>query len=150
MRLLFVPLITLIITGCDGSYRYPCQDPANWGKIECNNEVCKAEGTCTSDVLAPAGTRELGLTTNPQSTENSLEETESEISNDTCNKTSDDNVKPIDFRVKRIEVRPSDENVMDPEGDEYEAPARTPASMEEQPVSLNSTVDATEHDKATK
>jgi hypothetical protein len=43
-------LILLLLCGCDNHYRYPCQDPQNWKKIECNNEVCRAEGTCT-DIL---------------------------------------------------------------------------------------------------
>ncbi len=47
--LLILPLVFLM--GCEYRYRYPCQDPANWGKAECNNEVCKADGECTSHVL---------------------------------------------------------------------------------------------------
>jgi hypothetical protein len=41
----------LMISACESHYRYPCQDPKNWDKVECNNEVCRAEGECTSDVL---------------------------------------------------------------------------------------------------
>jgi hypothetical protein len=44
-------LTLLFLYGCDNHYRYPCQDPKNWNKIECNNEVCRAEGTCTDIVL---------------------------------------------------------------------------------------------------
>lgn len=44
-------LTLLFLYGCDNHYRYPCQDPKNWKKIECNNEVCKAESTCTDIVL---------------------------------------------------------------------------------------------------
>jgi hypothetical protein len=47
------------LAGCNSQYRYPCQDPANWGKDECNNQVCKAEGECTSDVLAPKAAEDL-------------------------------------------------------------------------------------------
>ena len=43
--------ILLLLSGCEYHYRYPCQDPKNWHKVECNNEVCKAEGTCTDLVL---------------------------------------------------------------------------------------------------
>jgi hypothetical protein len=33
-------------------YRYPCQDPANWGIEECNPPICNATGTCTKDLVA--------------------------------------------------------------------------------------------------
>lgn len=48
----------MMVVGCDGHYRYPCQDPNNWDKAECNNEVCKAEGECTADVLGSTQTVE--------------------------------------------------------------------------------------------
>lgn len=47
--LIIIPLIFL--AGCEFRYRYECQDPANWGKESCNNDVCKADGDCASDVL---------------------------------------------------------------------------------------------------
>jgi hypothetical protein len=37
-------------------YRYPCQDPVNWEKAECNPPVCEATGTCTKDILGTAPT----------------------------------------------------------------------------------------------
>ena len=51
MKKIIILIPFLLLAGCEGHYRYPCQDPANWDKKECNNEVCKAEGSCTSDVL---------------------------------------------------------------------------------------------------
>ena len=158
MRIITIILPLLLIAGCDGHYRYPCQDPANWGKLECNNDVCKAEGTCTSDVLAPAGSREFGSTqTETESSEElSTEDSETEISNDTCSKSTEqaeyvDNSKQVDFRVKRIEVPKEkiEPVVMDPEGDEYEVPSRTPPSME-QPLTMNTVVDTAAHNAATK
>jgi hypothetical protein len=157
MRKIFyiLPIVGILffLSSCEGHYRYPCQDPANWGKIECNNEVCKAEGTCSSDTLAPAGSREFG---NNQ-TENSLQDDENEISTDTCSEQTEqaeyvDNSKQVDFRVKRIEV-PKDKIepvVMDSEGDEYEPPVRTPPSMDEQPLTMNTVVDTAAHNAATK
>jgi hypothetical protein len=163
MRLLFVPLITIILTGCEGHYRYPCQDPANWGKLECNNDVCKAEGTCTSDVLAPAGSREFG--TNQQSnvedesSNNSLQDDENEISNSGCSAPQD--FEQLSYKGKGEEERifnvknkielPKQEVVMDPEGDEYEQPTRTPLTLEdEQPLSMNTVVDTAAHNAAVK
>jgi hypothetical protein len=167
MRLLFVPLITIILTGCEGHYRYPCQDPANWGKLECNNDVCKAEGTCTADVLAPAGSREFGITmpaqtseeTTDESSNNSLQDDENEISNSGC--AAPQEFEQVSYKGKGEEERifnvknkmelPEQEVVMDPEGDEFEPPARTPPSMEdEQPLSMNTVVDTAAHNAAVK
>ena len=46
-------LLVLSLTSCgyEGFYRYPCQDPANWEKAECNPPICEATGTCTKDVI---------------------------------------------------------------------------------------------------
>lgn len=149
MRIIKIILPLLLLAGCEGHYRYPCQDPANWGKIECNNEVCKAEGTCTSDVLAPAGTREFGQNKLTENTEEvSTGDEETEISSSGCSQPeasyeADDNKR--DFKVKH-KIVDKDVVVMDPKGDEYIEP-RTPPSMEE-PVTMKSEVDAVEHDKA--
>lgn len=53
VRLIGLILTTLVLSGCgyDGHYRYPCQDPENWGKAECNPPVCEATGTCTKDIV---------------------------------------------------------------------------------------------------
>ena len=51
MRLLFVPLITIILTGCDGHYRYPCQDPANWEKDFCKFPTCDVTRTCPEHIF---------------------------------------------------------------------------------------------------
>lgn len=56
MRKFFaVGLLALTLTACSPSnlerYRYPCQDPANWEKAECNPPICEASGTCTKDLI---------------------------------------------------------------------------------------------------
>jgi predicted small lipoprotein YifL len=53
IRAVFAGLMLFSLTACgyDGSYRYPCQDPANWEKAECNPPVCEASGTCTKDLI---------------------------------------------------------------------------------------------------
>ena len=55
-RLIGIALLSsvmLSLTGCgySGFYRYPCQDPANWEKAECNPPICEASQTCTKDVI---------------------------------------------------------------------------------------------------
>lgn len=49
-------LLALSLTACTNPeslnrYRYPCQDPVNWEKAECNPPVCEASGLCTKDLL---------------------------------------------------------------------------------------------------
>ena len=46
-------VLTFMASGCgyDGSYRYPCQDPANWEAEECQPPLCEADGTCTKFLL---------------------------------------------------------------------------------------------------
>jgi len=53
ITLIGVSVLALTLSGCgyDGHYRYPCQDPANWGTEECIPPVCEAAGTCTTDLL---------------------------------------------------------------------------------------------------
>ncbi len=47
LSLLFVS--TLI--GCEASYRYPCQDPANWNNEECKKPACVATGECSENLV---------------------------------------------------------------------------------------------------
>jgi hypothetical protein len=51
-KLLLVGLSLLFLTSCgyDGSYRYPCQDPANWEKAECKPPLCTVNKTCPEDL----------------------------------------------------------------------------------------------------
>jgi hypothetical protein len=49
-------LIAVVMWGCsscgyNGSYRYPCQDPTNWSKPECEPPLCNPSGTCTRDLI---------------------------------------------------------------------------------------------------
>jgi len=39
-------LTALLLVGCEDTYRYPCQDPANANKEECNRPICEADGMC--------------------------------------------------------------------------------------------------------
>jgi hypothetical protein len=46
MKALMLVLSLLLVTGCSEHYRYPCQDPDNWKKEECQKPRCEADGTC--------------------------------------------------------------------------------------------------------
>jgi hypothetical protein len=52
-RLSPIALLCLTLSSCgyDGSYRYPCQDPANWDSADCKPPICIASDTCTTDML---------------------------------------------------------------------------------------------------
>ena len=46
MKAVLLSLSLLLIAGCEGSYRYPCQDPMNKDREECNRPACEADGYC--------------------------------------------------------------------------------------------------------
>ena len=46
MRLLIIPFVALLLIGCSDTYRYPCQDPANKDKEECNRPACEVDKMC--------------------------------------------------------------------------------------------------------
>ena len=65
--ILFASVLALGLSGCDfdGSYRYPCQDPANWEKAECKPPICETNGACPVDLVGEDifnGTRSDGAT----------------------------------------------------------------------------------------
>lgn len=39
-----------LLSGCNDSYRYPCQDPTNWESADCKPPICEASGTCPEDI----------------------------------------------------------------------------------------------------
>ena len=47
--LIFVPLLLAIFGG--DRYRYPCQDPDNWGKPECQKPVCEINRQCPEHIF---------------------------------------------------------------------------------------------------
>ena len=47
----YMIIFLALLTGCSESYRFPCQDPANWNKVHCNPPVCEADGTCTKYLI---------------------------------------------------------------------------------------------------
>ena len=44
-------ILLVLLCSCSDSYRYPCQDPKNWGKTECEPPACEASGTCTKNLI---------------------------------------------------------------------------------------------------
>ena len=50
---LAVIVLALTLSACNfqGTYRYPCQDPANWEKDECKPPICTVNGACPEDLV---------------------------------------------------------------------------------------------------
>ena len=46
MKAAYLILTALLLTGCSDTYRYPCQDPANKDKEECNRPACEIDKMC--------------------------------------------------------------------------------------------------------
>lgn len=51
MKYLLVLSASLLLVGCQERYRYPCQDPANWGSEQCTKPLCEVSQTCPSDIF---------------------------------------------------------------------------------------------------
>jgi len=49
MKYLVLLLFPLLVA-CEERYRYPCQDPKNWGEEQCKKPYCSANGTCPEDL----------------------------------------------------------------------------------------------------
>ena len=41
----------MALSGCEDRYRYPCQEPQNFNKSECNPPQCHADETCTEYLI---------------------------------------------------------------------------------------------------
>lgn len=50
MKTILLALSLLLITGCEYTYRYECQNPDNQGLPQCQPEVCGPSKTCFNDL----------------------------------------------------------------------------------------------------
>jgi hypothetical protein len=148
MKKLLIILPLIFLAGCEYRYRYECQDPANWGKESCNNDVCKADGECTSDVLgfSPGG---AGGTT----AQDFAESGDQSISNTDCKPPVAANTfKPKNkFKPNRSDDSFKKMNLEESEEMIEEDFVRTPLTMEsEQPLTMNTVVETAGHNQAAK
>lgn len=49
-KIALVAFAALLLVGCEDRYRYPCQDPANYGDPMCQRPACLPTRDC-SDML---------------------------------------------------------------------------------------------------
>jgi hypothetical protein len=45
----------LVVFFAGDTYRYPCQDPANWNSAECEPPTCTASATCPANLVTMNG-----------------------------------------------------------------------------------------------
>lgn len=50
MAVLIAAPVALAVFGGD-RFRYPCQDPENWGKAECQKPTCQVTRTCPEHIF---------------------------------------------------------------------------------------------------
>ena len=50
MKYLSLLILLPLLVACTENYRYPCQDPDNWEKKECQKPYCSANRTCPEDL----------------------------------------------------------------------------------------------------
>jgi hypothetical protein len=155
LTIIITALLTLIVLslnlgGCQSRYRYPCQDPSNWGKSECHNDACKAEGTCTTDTLGnrtDINTTESEPDPDPDAPpqEEPAEKKTEEVTNPVISSNTVSECKPpekkVNFGAKRAQPPPPLYIQKQVEGEQ--------AVVEgEQPVTMDTVVTTTEHNEA--
>ena len=53
MRSLALILSLMVLTACEDHYRYPCQNPDNFAKAECQRPKCLFTQQCSDYLVAP-------------------------------------------------------------------------------------------------
>lgn len=53
MRLTYFLLLAALAAGCEDRYRYPCQNPDNFAKAECQRPKCLFTQQCPDYLVAP-------------------------------------------------------------------------------------------------
>lgn len=102
LSVIFAFIIAIGITACgyDGHYRYPCQDPANFGSKECIPPLCKVNGQCTEDLLGFDPTAENVLP--EESTDETTSDIIEESSDASASEPEPENVDDINNMVDNI------------------------------------------------
>ena len=53
MKLKYLLLLLLLLTGCEDRYRYYCQNPDNFHAEQCQKPRCQFTQTCPEYLVAP-------------------------------------------------------------------------------------------------
>lgn len=60
--ILFAAFIAFLLSGCEDRYRYPCQNPDNFGKEECQRPKCLFTQACPDYLVAPVLEKQIAPT----------------------------------------------------------------------------------------
>ena len=58
-------LVLLALVGCEDRYRYPCQNPDNFHKTECQKPKCLFTQQCPEYLVAPILEKQIDQTKQP-------------------------------------------------------------------------------------
>ena len=59
-------LVVLLLVGCQDHYRYPCQNPDNFAKPECQKPKCLFTQMCPEYLVAPILEKQVNAAQNSQ------------------------------------------------------------------------------------
>lgn len=60
-------LLMLALSGCQDNYRYPCQNPDNFAKPECQKPKCLFTQMCPEYLVAPILEKQINASQQPAS-----------------------------------------------------------------------------------
>ena len=60
-------IAALLLVGCDEKYRYPCQNPDNFAKPECQKPKCQFTQMCPEYLVAPILEKQINAAESPAS-----------------------------------------------------------------------------------
>jgi len=63
LLLILVPVALAAFSG--DRFRYPCQDPANWDKAECQKPQCEVRRTCPEHIFKNEEPKKVAAVTAP-------------------------------------------------------------------------------------
>jgi hypothetical protein len=51
MKSILAVTLLFMLAGCGQQFRYPCQNPENWGKAECQRPLCEVNRDCPDHIF---------------------------------------------------------------------------------------------------
>lgn len=63
----YLIVLLLLLTGCEERYRYPCQNPDNFHKEECQRPKCLFTQQCPEYLVAPILEKQVNAVQQPAS-----------------------------------------------------------------------------------
>ena len=66
MKHLVILSTLFLLAGCEQAYRYPCQNPDNWDKRECQKPICEVNRDCPEYIFEPE--QRFGKPSSPMNT----------------------------------------------------------------------------------